>query len=131
MSVRNRRNTHHTPRFFGHRYIHGVCERNGNNVSSRYLLDCCYEISFVGGDAEKLFGVQKRLPIVEELIGEFREQGITYLKDASAFNLDDPASICIIDFGVEDRHKELGWEIGNGGLSASQIERWSLPLSFK
>lgn len=120
----------HTPRFFGHRFVHGVVDDNDQDVSSRYLLDCCYEIAFVEGRAEKLFSIQERPPYVDAVLEEFGRFGVAYVKDSSVFNLHDPDRFCIIDFGVEDRHEQLDIEIGLGGLSNKHRGRWSNPLSF-
>jgi len=121
----------HTPQFLGHRPVQRVIGPNGEDFSSRYLLDCCYEIAFVKGKDEKLSAWGKPPEYVNEVLRAFQEIGVTYLNDSSVFDLHDPEQFCIIDFGIEDRHRLLDIEIARGGLSEEHVKRWSRELFFR
>ncbi len=119
----------HAPKFFGRTTVSDVLNSEGHSTKHDYLLDCCYSMSRIEGQDEKISGGREDLPHVAQLLGRFRQIGISYLLDCSAFFLGDPNRICLIDFGIEDRHGQLSEEIAmNDGLSEVQRARWSRPL---
>jgi len=120
---------HHAPQFFGHAPVTDVLDSEGRSIKDDYLLDCCYCMSHIQGRAEKVSGGREKLPHAASLLREFEQVGISYVRDCSAFFLCDPVHICLIDFGIEDRHGQLSEEIAmNGKLSEKQMARWSRPL---
>lgn len=120
----------HAPNFFGQKRISNVINKIGQSILKSYLPDCCYCIEFVDGNAEKLFKMGEDLPIhLKQFIEKISSIGIHFTRDASIFFRNDPGRFCIIDFGIEDRHKILDNEIAFGdGLTQANRDKWALPL---
>jgi len=99
-----------TPLFYGPISITKVID-NGKDISDQFLLDCCYEMEYIEGIAEKLniihgnseilLPLEKNLGFsLHEIIKEFVKLGVHYTKDSSAVYGDKVFKI--IDFATKD-----------------------------
>jgi hypothetical protein len=98
------------PEFKGVENISRVLDAAGNDISDRYLLDCCFGMELLPGNFGKLFIYGK--PIVPEaevnrVKRTLEEVGIHYLIDASV-RLDRSGEKVekIIDFATRDAYQE-------------------------
>lgn len=99
-----------TPLYFGKVNIDKVFD-NGNDVTYQYLKDCCFKMNYIQGDTYKLLEILNN-PIccrkfkmnfnfkLEDLMKEFKNNKINYLKDATAIT--QVGLFKIIDFAKED-----------------------------
>ena len=69
-----------------------------------YMLDHCYVIEYIEGNARKLGEclADSRPEHIERALNSFRNLGIFHLIDASVFSLDDPDNFKFIDFAIEE-----------------------------
>ena len=93
----------HIPQFFGTTAVAKVLGRVNQDVSYRYLLECCICIERLPGKDRKLFGVpDPHLGPVLSLLERFNAAGIAYVADASVFGWMNPSSMKFIDFAIVD-----------------------------
>ena len=89
----------YVPEFFGVVRVDGVSDASGNDLSHLYLLDCCYSMELIEGDA---IDFDPSKPDVDEIVREFAAEGIEILGDSSCFVDDGPPRMKIIDFRTRD-----------------------------
>jgi len=90
----------HAPEFFGIQKIDRVLNHEESDISSHYLLDCCYCMRLCGGN-DKKYG-QCRLPYIDEFARLMVQHGIRYVIDSSVFNPDSESDFVFIDFATRD-----------------------------
>ena len=101
-----------TPKFYGQTSIKKVVTNN-IDVSSNYLLDCCYTIEFIVGKDNKLNEIRSNENILKDLenslsfklddiIQEFVNKGVNYTIDSSA--IWNERTFKIIDFAMIDSY---------------------------
>ena len=89
------------PAFHGTTVIERILDEQGIPVSDHYLLECCYAMELIDGEPEKL---RDGYAHVRRIKNYFRDAGIKFVDDASAFFQDNPHRIKIIDFAVADEY---------------------------
>lgn len=103
----------HTPKFYGQIKFDKIL--NGDqDVSPRYLKDCCFEMEYMEGECMKLGEIKSNKEFLQQkegslnfnlsnLISEFNRVGVKYTEDSSAiFN---SQSFTIIDFATNDPYE--------------------------
>jgi hypothetical protein len=92
------------PRFEGIFTVAHITGANGNSISHRYLLDCCYGLEYIPhGPSRKLQAfLGGGHPHLDDAVVRFKAAGIAYLRDASVFLPEDPMAFKIIDFAVRE-----------------------------
>lgn len=88
------------PNFYGVISVSSVNGENGQDVTSLFLLDCCYCMSLVNSTFEKIGSWDN--PPFSELKLYFEKAEIKYYIDASVANRNNMDSLKIIDFATED-----------------------------
>lgn len=93
----------HIPEFFGTTKVSDVIAADGSSVANQYLLDCCYVMGRIAGEAQKLSEWRRweRPEHISELLQEFEDAGIGYCSDASLFSRCDRDHVVFIDFATE------------------------------
>lgn len=93
----------HVPRLFHKCQIADVQGLHGT-VADRYVLDHCYAIEFIPGNAIKLGALPSghRPPHIDEALRLFCAAGIFHLIDASIFFPEDEERFVFIDFATEE-----------------------------
>jgi hypothetical protein len=92
---------YHIPHSFHRPAVADVTDSTGV-VSHLYLLDCCYAMEYIDGDAWKLGELLDRPTHIEQALQVFREAGIRHLSDVSIFYPDDSQNFKFIDFAIEE-----------------------------
>jgi hypothetical protein len=94
---------HHTPHSFGRCTVADVL-RSTKSVADLYMLDHCYVMEYIEGNAKKLgeCPVDSCPDHIERALNAFRNIGIFHLIDTSVFFLDDPDNFKFIDFAIEE-----------------------------
>jgi hypothetical protein len=95
------------PAYHGPTRVGRVLVAAGEDISDRYLLDCCYVIDFVDGEAAKLTqNLANQHPHLLAVTQAFAENGVNHWQDGAVFHPSDPARTKIIDFGTKDAYHE-------------------------
>ena len=87
----------YTPEFHGVVRVERVSSSAGDDVSERYLLDCCYCMELIQGEATKLDQIDGDFG---QIVSQFEREGIA-LGDSSCFFPDDPARIRFVDLATQ------------------------------
>jgi len=91
----------HIATLYGLPHIDSIFDSHGRNVSDRYHLDCCLEIEYLDGVAEKLIEVPDEYhPAVESLFNVFYDAGIRAVGDASVIRPTNSGPIKVIDWSM-------------------------------
>jgi hypothetical protein len=95
------------PTFHGVIEIGQVMDSDGNDISERYLLDCCYVVDFVDGEVtdltQNLVNQHAHLRFLTESLAL---TGINHWRDGAVFHPSDPDRTKIIDFATKDAYYE-------------------------
>ena len=94
---------HFIPQFLGNPQLTQVRSLDGADVTERYLLDCCLHLEMIDGTAQKFSTVQNRF---KELENELHAVGVRHTSDMSAFLINSPPEIKLIDFAVSNAYTE-------------------------
>lgn len=92
----------HVPGFHGTVVVGDVQDGIGHSVGQQYVLDHCYAMDFIAGDALKSGGLDDTYQHLRTAWQAFREAGIRYVRDASVFAPHDPERFKVIDFATEE-----------------------------
>lgn len=92
---------HHVPQSFHRPTVADVTDST-EVASHLYLLDCCYAMEYIDGDAWKLGELLDRPTHIEQALQSFGEAGIRHLSDASIFFPDDSQNFKFIDFAMDE-----------------------------
>ena len=99
-----------TPIFYGKVQIQSVVDQQYKDISDLYLLDCCYSLEWIKGNAQKFDSVSWKYP---EVIPRFHCAGIMYTIDMSVFIIE--GKLKLIDFSTRDAYFETECEWLNNG----------------
>lgn len=92
----------HAPKFFGTVTIDDVLDENGQSEADRYLLDCCYKMEFIEGNACKIGALESVFPHLRQAVRHFQDAGVAYMKDCCVFFPEDKQQFKFIDFATKE-----------------------------
>jgi hypothetical protein len=83
--------------------IRQVLDDFGKDISSHYLLDCCYGMERLVGMERPAFGVpRRRFAEMLALLGAFEDAGVGYPTDATVFGWRTGRTLKVIDIATHD-----------------------------
>jgi hypothetical protein len=98
----------HVPAAFERIAVAHVLDPSGNDVSTEYMLNCCYRMEVISGTPEKLTGgTRNTFPWVRAFTANLADIGVTGTNDCSVFFRECADSFQIIDFS--ERPYETTW----------------------
>ncbi|HOX08516.1 MAG TPA: hypothetical protein PK280_19125 [Planctomycetota bacterium] len=103
----------HTPRFLGATCLESVTDRNGEDVSQHYLLDCCYCMGLCEGQAVKIETCLSSFPHLEDFIDKLGRRGVRFTSDSSVFSPESADGFIFIDFATHNAAEEYELEKQN------------------
>ena len=109
--------------YFGRRNVEAVYGADGEDISSRYILDCAYSVAFVPGEDRKM-GELMDHPLFKDIdayLDELRDSGICSPYDGSVFIPGLETPFTVIDVGTWEAAAELAYAITEKGALPDHI----------